>query len=212
MHGVWKIIWKRTVEKSQTNATNVTMLALIQVHWGHIWKCTVEKGQINATNVTMPLLGQVIWGHIWKRTVGKSKTNATNVILPLLRQVIWGNIWKRTVGKSQINATNVTLPLLGKTILEDTWKHTAEKYDFASSYARSSKAHFKTHSEKIKKMQPMWSSGLTFWGDIWKKTIQLMQRFFNGNIFLIFFFVQLTPLPLMAPMLLTSNAPCGYPL
>ena len=30
----------------------------------------------------------------------------------------------------------------------------------------------KTHSEKkIKKMQPMWSSGLAFLGDIWKKTL-----------------------------------------
>ena len=55
------------------------------------------------------------------------------------------------MGKSQINATDVTMPLLGKTILEDTWKHTTEKYDLASSYARSLKAHFKTHSEIIEK-------------------------------------------------------------
>ena len=34
--------------------------------WGHIWKCTVEKSQTNATNVTMHLLRQEIWGHIWK--------------------------------------------------------------------------------------------------------------------------------------------------
>ena len=45
------------------------MHALIQVHWGHIWKPIVEKSQTNATNVTLPLFGQTIWGHIWKRIV-----------------------------------------------------------------------------------------------------------------------------------------------
>ena len=95
---IWGLIWKRTVEKSQTNATNVNMHPVMQALWGHIWKHTVEKSQTNATNVTMPLLRQAIWGNIWKRTVEKSQTNATNVTLPLLVQAIWGHIWKRTVG------------------------------------------------------------------------------------------------------------------
>ena len=55
------------MEKSQTNATNVTMHLLRQAIWGHIWKHTVEKNQVNATNVTLPLLRQSIWGHIWNR-------------------------------------------------------------------------------------------------------------------------------------------------
>ena len=41
------------VVKSQTNAANVIMHALIHVHWRHIWKHTAGK---NITNVTMPLL------------------------------------------------------------------------------------------------------------------------------------------------------------
>ena len=49
-----------------------------QAIWGNIWKHTVEKSQTNATSVTLYLLGQTSWGHIWKRTVEKSQTNASN--------------------------------------------------------------------------------------------------------------------------------------
>ena len=47
-------------EKSHTNATNATMPHLKQATWGHIWKRTVEKGQTNAASVTMYLLRQTI--------------------------------------------------------------------------------------------------------------------------------------------------------
>ena len=56
------------------------MPLLRQAIWGHIWKHTVEKSQRNATNVTLPLLGQALWGDILKHTVEKSQTNATNEI------------------------------------------------------------------------------------------------------------------------------------
>ena len=92
---IWGHIWKRTVEKRPTNATNVIMPLLRQAIWGDIWKHTVEKSQTNAPNVTLHPLRQSIWGHIWKHTVEKSQTNATNVTLPLLRQSIWGHIWNR---------------------------------------------------------------------------------------------------------------------
>ncbi len=91
-----------------------------------IWKHTPEKSQINATNVTMPLIGQAIWRDIWKRTVEKSQT-LTNVTLSLLVQAIWGHIWERTVEKSQTNATNVTLPALTKVLWEDIWRGTVKK-------------------------------------------------------------------------------------
>ena len=39
------------VVKSQTNAANVIMHALIQAILESIWKCTAEKSQINATSV-----------------------------------------------------------------------------------------------------------------------------------------------------------------
>ena len=100
---IWGHIVKHTVEKSQTNAINVTMLLLVQAILGNIWKRTVEKSQTNATNATMPLLVQTFWETIWKRTVEKSQTNATNVTLRPLGQAIWGNIWKGTVKKSQTN-------------------------------------------------------------------------------------------------------------
>ena len=47
----------------------------MQAHWGHMRKCTVEKSQTNATNVTLHLLGQTIWGDIWKHTVAKNQIN-----------------------------------------------------------------------------------------------------------------------------------------
>ena len=43
-----------------------------QAIWGHIWKRTVEKSQMNATNVTLHPHRQEIWGDIWKSTVGKN--------------------------------------------------------------------------------------------------------------------------------------------
>ena len=42
----WGLIWKRTVAKSQTNATNVTLHPLRQAICGGIWKHTVEKRQV----------------------------------------------------------------------------------------------------------------------------------------------------------------------
>ena len=61
----WPVgIWNCTVEKSQTNATNVTMHPLLQAIWGHIWKDTVEKSQTNAANVTMHPFMPALWGHI----------------------------------------------------------------------------------------------------------------------------------------------------
>ena len=73
--------------------------ALGQTVWGHIWKHTVEKSQTNATNVTLHPLRQAIWRNTWTCTVGKSQTNVTNVTLHPFRQAIWGNTWKCTVEK-----------------------------------------------------------------------------------------------------------------
>ena len=73
----------------------------MQAIWGDIWKYTVEKSQTNATNVTLHHLKQAIWGHIWKHTVAKSQTSVANVITHPLVQAIWEHIWKYTVGKTQ---------------------------------------------------------------------------------------------------------------
>ena len=44
-----------------------------QMNWGDIWKHTVEKSQTKATDVTLHPNGQAVWGHIWKHTAEKSK-------------------------------------------------------------------------------------------------------------------------------------------
>ena len=49
-----------TVVKSK-NTTNVTMQAI----WRHIWKRTVEKSQTNAASVTLHPIMQTIWEGIW---------------------------------------------------------------------------------------------------------------------------------------------------
>ena len=56
--------WKYTVEKSQTNATNVTFLPLMQGLLRIILKYTLGENQTNATNVTMHPQRQAILGHI----------------------------------------------------------------------------------------------------------------------------------------------------
>ena len=71
---IWGHIWKHTVEKSQTNATDVTLHPLRQAIWEHIWRRTVEKNQINATCVTMHPLR-----HIWKHTVQRLKWHMESV-------------------------------------------------------------------------------------------------------------------------------------
>ena len=130
------------LEKSQTNATNVTMPLLMHSVWGDIWKCTPEKSHTNATNVTMLLLIQAIWRHKWKPKLEKSKTNATNVTMSALIQAIWRHIRKPTVEKGQTNATNVTMLLLGKAIWGHIWKKTDE---ITQPFHTQLWIHLKTH-------------------------------------------------------------------
>ena len=96
MEDIWGHIWKRTVEKSQTNATNATMPPLVQTIWGNIWKHTVGKSQTNATSVTLHHLGQAIWEHIWKRTVEKGQTN-------VWLYLVWPKFFEETYKEAQIS-------------------------------------------------------------------------------------------------------------
>ena len=154
---IWGHIWKRTVEKNQTNAASVTLHLLGQAIWGDIRKYTVEKSPTNATNVTLSLLRQAIWGHIWKRRVEKSQTNATNVIMQHLRQAIWGDIWKHTVEKSQTNATNATMHPLMQALWRPILKYTVEKSP--------------TNATCV--IMPALIQVL--WGDMWKDTLDKSQ-------------------------------------
>ena len=74
------------------------MYPLMHSLWGDIWKHTVEKSQTNAANVTMPLLRQAVWGDIWKGTVEKSQTNAANVTLNPLLHTTEKSQSKMTIG------------------------------------------------------------------------------------------------------------------
>ena len=123
-HGNWGDIWKHTVAKSQTNATNVTLHTLMQVIRGDIWKHTVAKSQRNATNVTMHPLMQALWWHIWKHTIktkyhGKQQFEdlgtAKEMWMHILKNIthIWfwqkaGNL--RQSAKQMQILTNITHP------------------------------------------------------------------------------------------------------
>ena len=65
---IWGDIWKRTVEKNEINANNVTLDLLRWAIWVNISKCTAEKNQTNSTNATISPVGKTFWGNIWKRT------------------------------------------------------------------------------------------------------------------------------------------------
>ena len=49
--------WQKWI---QTSATSVTLHPLRQTFWGGIWKHILEKSQTNATSVTLPALIQVL--------------------------------------------------------------------------------------------------------------------------------------------------------
>ena len=68
------------MEKSQTNATSVTLHQSMQAIWGDIWKRTVEK---NKTSVTIVTLHQ------------SRQTNATIVTLHQAWLALWEDICNR---------------------------------------------------------------------------------------------------------------------
>ena len=150
----WGDIWKYTLEKKHTNATNAIMHLFTWAIWGPIWKVILVKKRTNATNATMPLFGQLHWGYIWKLTLEKKCTNATNATMHLCRRAIWGPIWKLILVKNRTNATNATMPLFGQLHWGDIWKLTLEKSrtsDYAICWGRPIKRaleHWKLILEK----------------------------------------------------------------
>ena len=111
------------------------MALLEQAIWGHIWKRTVEKSQTNATSVIMHPLEQEVWGDIWKRTVEKSHTIATSVAMHPPVQTNWGCIWEHTVEKSKCkcNQCDYWLCDLLQTPWRDMTQWSGEKSNIKSS-------------------------------------------------------------------------------
>ena len=113
MQAIWEVIWKPTVEKSQTNATNVTMHPHIQALWGDIWKRTLVKSQTDAASVTLPALTQVLWGDIWWSTDQFRKEKALMLIMlmmimmmimlmVMMMMTIWPDgHWPLTIGQGE---------------------------------------------------------------------------------------------------------------
>ena len=149
------------------------MPVLRQAIWGHIWERTVEKSQTNATNVTLHPHGQGIWRDILKSTVEKSQTNAANLTMHPLRQVIWGHIWNTHNGEkpnksNQCDYASSRADSLRTHLVE----HSGEKpdkcnqCDFTSSRADVLRTHLKC---TVGKSQTNATSVTrkVIWGDIW---------------------------------------------
>ena len=60
-----KVPMRGKIEKKITNATSVIMLNCVQPFWIDIWGRTVEKSQTNATDLTFHPLRLASWGYIW---------------------------------------------------------------------------------------------------------------------------------------------------
>ena len=151
---IWRDIWKRTVEKSQTNATNVTMLPLRQAIWRHIWRHTAEKSQTDVTSVTIHLSMKALWRYIWKCIVEKSQTNATSVTMQYASS--YGHVLRRHL----------------KTHSEEK-SNKCNQCDFVSSRSDSLAVYLKMHSrEKPNNCKQYFyaSSYAAIWGNIGKCT------------------------------------------
>ena len=120
---IWRDIWKRTLEKSLTNVTNVTMPLLSEEPWRDIWKFILENKHTNATSVNMHHCTLIILRGIWKLTPRRNITNAISAILHLLGQTVWGNISKVIVEKKHTSAiTNAIMHLFRYAIRGGTRK------------------------------------------------------------------------------------------
>ena len=177
------------------------MHLLMQALWGHILKHTLEKSQTNATSVSMHPMMQAIWGYIWKRTVEKNQTYATNVTMPLLHLRTHFKIHsgEKSNKCNQCDfASSYASALRTHLKIHSGEKSKCNQCDYASSDASNLRTHLKTHSgEKPNNVtmpplrQALWGHKFTveksqtsttnvtlylwrpaIWGDIWKRTVK----------------------------------------
>ena len=108
---IWGHIWKRTVERGQTNITN-------ELWQSPVWSGSTDNDNLVLKDYASSQAGN--WG-LWfnwckceKPEENKWQCHKIKQMQPMspLEKAIWGDIWKRTVEKNEINANNVTLDLL----------------------------------------------------------------------------------------------------
>ena len=161
---IWGDIWKHKVKKSQTNATSQYISSQL-CNLRNTFENTLEKNQTNVTNVALHPFLHIIWGCIWRHTVEKSQTKCnhcdfssaqagnlrthfethrrqkTNVTSDMITP-------ENTIWKNCTNATCEAIPLHVQTI----WDNSGEKSNkcsqcnYASSWAGNLRMHLKTHS------------------------------------------------------------------
>ena len=167
----------------------------MQAIWGVIWKSTVGKSQTNATNAITHLFRQEIWGNIWKHTMGKSQTNATNATMQyasahvnsLRRHLaihytveegktnVYEELWNKNSKTLSIKTSFASF--YASALRTHLKTHSGEKSnkcnlcDYASSEVGKLKRHLKRHSEeKSKKCNHPHRQAI--WGHIWKHTVE----------------------------------------
>ena len=146
---VWEDIWKPTLEKSRSNATNATSDLFTQTIWEHIWNsqwrkvvqmqlCICSDSQFEKTFENSILRKIVQMQPTWLASVHSDdlrKHLKTHTGIKSLKcnqcdyaPVLAGN-WKRklTLEKNCSNSTNATSHLFTQTIWENIWKLTLEK-------------------------------------------------------------------------------------
>ena len=74
---IWGDIWKHKVKKSQTNATSQYISSQL-CNLRNTFENTLEKNQTNVTNVALHPFLHIIWGCIWRHTVEKSQTKCNH--------------------------------------------------------------------------------------------------------------------------------------
>ena len=183
-------IWKRTVVKSQINATNMIMPQLRQAI---LWKLKLKWRWSVAINAVMQ---KAIWADIWKFIQGKSHTSAANATLHLFMQGIWGNTWKDTLekkcthAKGHTSATNAMQS--GQSCHQNSlwWKAIQVQPMQLRSFSEKQSRHSSQNSHwwKATQVQPMririWSqrrSGPSYENSHWRTDIQKQNCPFSCN-------------------------------
>ena len=102
---VWEDIWKPTLEKSRSNATNATSDLFTQTIWEHIWNSQWRKVvQMQLCICSDSQFEKTFENSILRKIVQIQPTWLTSLHSDDLRKH-----WKTHTGKSNWNATNATI-------------------------------------------------------------------------------------------------------